>query len=144
MKATHSDLAGDHRGCLESAAQEQSLTNMEALQSLLTSHVLHADRQAQALAARSEELLAFLFATPESGDGEGETAPPPDPAATLEVIARLNKLYASYAGEFRKSVELMDRLSRPRSPSLQVVAAGEQVNVAGAQQINNDRRARSI
>ena len=120
------------------------MPSMEALQSLLTSHVLQADRQARSLATRSEQLLEMLFAPPEASDDTAKSESPPDPAATLEVITRLSRLYNVYAGELRKSISLMDHLSRPRPPSLKVVASGEQINVAGAQQINNDLRPRSI
>ena len=116
------------------------MPSMEALQSLLTSHVLQADRQARTLASRSEELLQMLFSPNPPGDPEDEAVDPPDPAATLDVITRLSRLYNVYAGELRKSISLMNHLSRPRSPSLKVVASGEQVNVSGAQQVNNDRR----
>jgi len=112
---------------------------MEALQSLLTSHVLQADRQARTLASQSEELLQMLFSPNPVGNSKDEAVKPPDPAATLDLITRLSRLYNVYAGELRKSISLMDHLDRPRSPSLKVVAAGEQINVAGAQQVNNGR-----
>lgn len=82
-------------------------------------------------------MLEMLFATQPEG-GKNQKGPKPvDPTATLDLITRLTRLYSSYASEARKTIELMDRLSRPRTPSVRVVAAGEQVNIGAAQQVNN-------
>ena len=124
---------------LSRATKNGALVRQEDLQAVLAAHAIQADRQARTLATRGEQLLEMLFASPAPGDDKGESASAPDPAATLDVITRLSRLYNVYAGELRKSISLMDHLSRPRSPSLKVVAAGEQVNVAGAQQVNNSR-----
>ena len=109
---------------------------LEDLQAVLAAHAVQADCQARTLATRGEELLEMLFEParePKKGKKREKLA---DPAAVLDVMARLTKMYGAYAGEARKSIELLDRLSRPRSPSLKVVAAGKQINVAGAQQVN--------
>lgn len=125
---------------LSRATTDGALVRPEDLQAVLAAHAIQANRQAQTLATRGEQLLEMLFAPELADKEEGDAVKPPDPSATLEVITRLSKLYTSYSGELRKSISLMDHLARPRPPSLKVVASGEQINLGATQQVNNDRR----
>ena len=121
---------------LQEATVDGALLRQEDLHAVLTSHALRAERQANTLAARGEGLLEMLFAP--QPEGENKKGPKPaDPSATLDLMTRLTRLYSSYASEARKTIELMDRLSRPHTPSVRVVASGEQVNIGAAQQVNN-------
>ena len=114
-----------------------AMITREIALAMLSDHAAQNDRQARTLASRSEELIAMLFAPAEALQKEKKAPIPPDPSAILDLVTRLSRLHASYAGEMRKNIDLLARLTRPRTPDVRVVAAGQQVNIGAAQQVNN-------
>lgn len=121
---------------LSEAVNDGALVRTDDLKATLVERILQADRQAKTLATRSEQLLEMLFTASTDQKGAGNDIS----TGILDLITRLSGLHHGYAAEVRKDIALLDRLARPRSPSIQVVAAGEQVNVGATQQVNNTGR----
>ena len=79
------------------------------------------------LGKRTDQLLEMLFHA-----GISETL---DPANTLGLIERLARLHRGQQSELRRTVELLHRITRPSRPKVTVQAAGQQVNIASAQEV---------
>jgi len=117
---------------LEAVAAGKDSLQLRELQAALAAHAVPAERQAGALARRCEQLLEALLPQPKATEEEEPTMPP-NPEGMLDLMSRLTKMYATYAGEARKSFDLLDRLCRSKAPSLHVVANAGQLNIAEQQ-----------
>ena len=123
---------------LEQVAKGEAVLQREDLQSVLASHVVVADQRARDLDSQITDLISMMFALPDP-EAENNAEERTDAGAVLQLIERLSRLKNDCSGPVRKTVRLLDQLSRPRVPEVRVVAKGEQVNLGVAQQIDRGR-----
>ena len=115
------------RQALAQAAEGKLEVSKEALSALLAGLVLETHDRGQSVGQRMDELLEMTF-SPGAKDMF-------DPAAALDLAERLGRLHHGQQAEMRRTVELLDRITRPARPRVTIRATAEQVNVAGAQQV---------
>lgn len=105
------------RASLGLVAQGQQELELGDLQRLLTEAVLASDAQMKKTGARVGEMLEMMF-----DKGASKEV---DPAAVVDLVARLDRLHRGQAQELRKHIELLTKISRPSRPTVQVLAAGQ-------------------
>lgn len=111
------------RGRLRAAVSGQGQVNREDVEALLADHMLESEGQVKELGKTCKELTEFLF----SGAKQ-------DPVATLKLVTQLTNLHKSHAEEMRRTIELLTRIQRPRSPQIQVIAVdNDQLNIGDKQ-----------
>ena len=115
------------RQALAQAAEGKLEVSKEALSALLDGLVLETHDRGQSVGQRMDELLEMTF-SPGAKDMF-------DPAAALDLAERLGRLHHGQQTELRRTVELLDRITRPVRSKVTVKAAGQQVNIASAQQV---------
>ena len=120
------------RARLALAARRRQQGDPADLQGLLLEHVLAADQHSRTLDGWLVQVLAMLFALPEKGKGAKKQAP--DAAGVLKLIAGIDRSLDAAQSRLRQTTELVYRMGRPPRPTLQILAAGEQVQVNAIQQ----------
>lgn len=115
------------RQALNMAAEGKVAVDQDSLAALLAGLVLENDVRGRAVGQRLDDLLEMTFSA-----SAGEEF---DPLAALDLMERLGRLHRGQQAELRRTVELLNRIFRPASPRVTVKATGQQVNIAGKQQV---------
>lgn len=120
MQATESSAptAATPRQNLARVARGEVQLRPADLTSVLSDHLLALDRSAKTLTDRCDGLIEMMFAE----DGGGA-----DPAATLAVVAKLDRLRRAAVADLQKTAAMLNHIASPRGPGITVVAAAQAV-----------------